>query len=211
MFFYHVLMLNFKKYIFFLPLVFLIPVYQFVSDRTSVEVENECESYISIHGSSNINQFQFFNDKPQINQTDREIGKKAHFQKIKIPVEEFTGSNIRMLHDFFKMVKADEHPDIQISMEPRAFSDFDETTGMTNFRINITLAGNTRNYVVPCHILFCDNSGYILKGDMIVKLTDFEINPPQKIFGAIKVNNEVFINFAFRLKNEESLTDKITF
>ncbi len=116
-----------------------------------------------------------------------------------------------MLDDFYEMVSASEYPFIQISMEPKGKADFDETTGKTVFKTIISLAGQSRIYTVPCEIFFSDNSEYILKGELEVELTDFNINPPKKVFGAIKVNNEVFINFAFKLKIEETLTEKITF
>lgn len=166
----------------------------------------ECRSYISIHGSSNINQFRFYNENPKINATP---ANKIDDNHIRIPVYDFEASNNRMLGDFYDMVNADDHPYIDIAIEPRELADFDEQSGLTNFRTKITISGKSNSYIVPSEISGCEQNGFILKGDLQVKLTDFDIEPPTKVFGAVKVNNNVFIKFAFRMQHEEALTEQV--
>jgi hypothetical protein len=198
---------KFLKYNLFLAALLCLPF--FLAANTTGSGEGECDNYIVIQGSSNINQFQFVNHNPQINPSAGTHQSAYPYRHIRIPVHAFTGPGNRMLNDFFKMVNAPEHPYIQIEIEPRELADFDETTGMTNFETDITLAGVTRTYVVPCQTVFCESSGFVLKGDLEVELTDFKIDPPEKVFGAVKVNNEVFITFAFRFRSEEFLTEKV--
>jgi len=180
------------------------------TDKSKADAESECNNFILIQGSSNINRFMLVNQSPHIS-TDGEPKGFSGNREIQIPVDGFTAANNHMLNDFYDMVKASEYPYIHIAIEPRSRADFDETTGLTNFKTEITLAGNSNSYTVPCEIAFCENSAYLLKGSLKIELTDFNIDPPEKVFGAIKVKNEVFINFVFKLKNEETLTEKITF
>jgi hypothetical protein len=202
---------KFLKYIIAFFAFLLLHFYGNANDNKNAREIKDCENYISIHGSSNINQFKFDNHnlkiKPSINASEDQ----ASYQHIRIPVYDFKGPNDRMLNDFYELVSSSEYPYIQISIEPKEKADFDETTGKTIFKTIISLAGESSIYEVPCEILFCENSEYILKGNLEIELTDFNIRPPEKVFGAIKVNNEVFINFAFKLKIEETLTEKITF
>jgi hypothetical protein len=179
-------------------------------DKGKADAESECNNFILIQGSSNINRFRLVNQSPHI-KTDSELKDISGTRDIQIPVYEFTAANNHMLKDFFDMVNAAEYPYIQIAIEPRSRADFDETSGLTIFKTEITLAGNSNSYTVPCEIVTCENSAYLLKGNLKIKLTDFNIDPPDKVFGAIKVNNEVFINFVFKLKSEDTLTEKITF
>ncbi len=132
--------------------------------------------------------FRLFQTKKIIKHPDRNI---------KIPVNKFSGSNNIMLNDFHKMLNASKFPFIDISIEPREKADFDERTGLTNFKTQITIAGKTHDYIIPCQISFCDKSAVIVKGDLELDLSDFNIDPPKKVFGAVKVNDEVFITFAF--------------
>lgn len=205
-------MLKFLKYIVFFATALLVHSYGSAAekDKSKADAESECKNFILIQGSSNINQFRLVNQSPQI-KTENDLDDISADRNIQIPVYEFTATNNHMLKDFFNMVHASEFPYIQISIEPRSRADFDETSGLTNFTTEITLAGNSKSYTVPCEILNCENSAFLLKGKLKVELTDFNIDPPEKVFGAIKVNNEVFINFVFKLKNENSLTEKIKF
>lgn len=202
-------MLRFLKYIICFATAFLMYFYSSASDKGKVDAESECENFICIQGSSNINRFRLINQSPQI-KTGNSVESNGT-QDIQIPVFDFTAANNHMLKDFFDMVKAEEYPYIQIAIEPINRADFDETSGLTNFRTKISLAGNSKNYTIPCEIVSCDNSAYLLKGQLKIELTDFNIDPPEKVFGAIKVNNEVFINFVFKLKNEDTLTEKVAF
>ena len=176
------------------------------SDKNKLPDTDDCHSYISIHGSSNVNQFQFTNDSPEI---EALTANPFMDSRIKIPVRNFEASNKRMLNDFYDMVKASEYPYIDITIEPRNSADFEETSGLTRFRTIVTIAGKSNEYIVPSHISGCTKSGYMLQGDLEVKLTDFDIEPPTKVFGAVKVNDDVFINFAFQLPEEGALSEQL--
>ena len=177
----------------------------FAEDKES-SIPVGCKSYIAIHGSSNVNQFRFFNENLQVKTTSASITDE---NQIQIPVYDFETSNNRMLKDFYDMVNATRHPFIHISIEPRNKADFDEGSGLTNFKTEVTIAGISNNYIVPSTISGCDHQGYMLQGDLKVKLTDFDIEPPTKLLGAVKVNDEVFIKFAFHMQSGEQLTEQL--
>jgi hypothetical protein len=167
-----------------------------------------CENYISIEGSSNINQFQFVNYNPIVHLFDNSEQKKTKYRQIQVPVHDFITTNHHMLNDFYKMIHAAKYPFINIEIEPREMADFDEGTGLTNFKTQISIAGKSRNYVVPCEVTSCDNAQLVLKGNFEVELSDFNIAPPEKVFGTIKVRNEVFINFVFKFMAEKTRKSK---
>ena len=184
-----------KYYLIALPVVFCF--HAFATGKNKTNDLNDCTNYVLIQGSSNINRFEFINLNPNVSYVaDQKIVKHPD-QKITIPVNKFSGANNMMLNDFHKMLNASKYPFINIEIEPREKADFDETTGLTNFKTKISIAGNTRNYTIPCQITFCDNSAMVVKGDLALELSDFNIDPPKKVFGAIQVNDKVFITFAF--------------
>ncbi len=181
----------------------------FASGLINFDDGSASQNYILIQGSSNVNQFEFVNHSININKTD---SMEEKFQrKIKIPVEEFTGPDKRMTRDFYEMVDAVNYPYINILIESKNRADFDEETGLTKFKTKISIAGTTRKFIVPCEIISFKGSGYLLKGHLQVNLTDFNISPPKKVFGMVKVNNQVFINFAFAFDSKEVLTENLQF
>ncbi len=199
-------MLKLLTYSIFLSVTFLWHSRAAIADGNETPMPSECRSYISIHGSSNVNQFRLSNENPQVETTSENLIEENH---IRIHVYDFEASNHRMLKDFYDMVEASQHPFIEITIEPRENADFDEGSGLTNFRTKVTIAGNSNSYIVPSTITGCESLGYMLKGKLQVKLTDFDIEPPTKFLGAVKVNDEVFINFAFRMQHREQVTEQL--
>jgi hypothetical protein len=188
-----------KKYI---PFIFLFNLIltTYATEKIKTDELADCKNYVIIKGSTNINKFEFTNEQPNV--THNTNAKKPEYseQNILIPVKKFSGPNNMMLKDFQNMLDASEFPNIKIEIEPTALADFDETTGLTNFKTKISIAGNTHNYVIPCELADCENSGKIIKGYMELELSDFKIDPPKKVFGTVKVNDQVFITFAFHYK-----------
>ncbi len=195
------------KYNFFIAILLLLFNFPAKPDNNS-ESENENSNYISIQGSSNVNEFQFISSSSNITEYLSETDTNPQYRNIRIAVDGFSAENKKMVQDFREMVNAEEYPYIGISIERRELADFEETSGMTNFSTIITIAGVSQEYTVPCEVFSRLNSGYSLNGSFSVKLTDFEIDPPEKLLGLIKVNNEVFINFLFNFDSEEVLTKK---
>lgn len=171
----------------------------------------ERQSYISVQGTSNVNEFTLINQHPIPDDEYNGIEDSGNYLNVLISVNEFSSENKRMVNDFRQMLQESKYPYIKIGIEPIEFADFEETTGLTEFSLIITIAGKTNKYNVPCEVFSKLNSGYTITGSFSVKLTDFNIDPPEKLLGLIKVNNEVFINFLFKFDSEEVLTEKITF
>ena len=198
------IMMNLKKlkYGLVLTVILFLTVSNFASGKRT-KIPGHCNSFILIQGSSNLNQFEFINYNPVIHSFKTENHKSDPYQKIQIPVFEFAGSNDRMLEDFFKMINARQFPFIKINIEARELADINEASGLTSFRTKIFIAGKSNDYEIPCEIDFCNDSGFILRGNLKMKLTDFNIEPPKKVLGAVAVDDEVFITFAFKFEGKE--------
>lgn len=167
-----------------------------------------CSNYLSISGSSNVNRFQLENydldlDDFNFYKENRENSIENEYSVVEIPVKQFRCKNKLMYNDFQKLLKSSEYPEIKVHVKP-AFSTFEENLPLQT-EIKIELAGTTRHYDLVCEIERCGTEEFILKGQKKVKLTDFNLEPPEKVLGTIKVNNDVFINFAFRFTMDEMI------
>jgi hypothetical protein len=67
-----------------------------------------------------------------------------------------------------------------------------------NYAVMITIAGVTREYDVECVIQNC-GTHYILRGSKAVRLTDFNLAPPEKLSGLVKVKDEIKVSFGIIL------------
>ena len=161
-----------------------------------------CRNYINIVGNTNLNQFEFRLDLPlnQIFSVDNSgltDGQHAGLYEIPLPVKSFEASNQFLYHDFLMLLKANLHPKIIIGIGYNQLLEFLEGENYTVQNIKITLAGVTKEYPVSCVVNLCSGNLVYITGYKNIKLTDFNIDPPEKFQGLVKVENEVMINFGF--------------
>ena len=190
-------MLKSQTYIMCVIVVFILQSRSYISAQGTSQLEDKCTSYVIVKGSSNVNSFRFTNPNPIVKDSATEKKGEEKYQMVEIPVHSFSGPNTRMLHDFLNMIKASEYPYITLALEPRDLMQCERHTEPTKFKTKITIAGSTNTYVVPCKVVACKNNKYLVEGNLEIKLTDFQLNPPKKFFGMIRVNNNVSINYAF--------------
>lgn len=161
----------------------------------------QCDDYIKINGSTNVNHFHFEQklvDQKVITKEKPSSGQKVALQ---IPAHDFKASNPMMYKDFLKLIKADEYPYINITI---FFEQFRLPAGSPQTvipKIEVGLAGETQTYEIPGEVYECRKSGVHLQGKVNINLKDFGLEPPTKFMGMVKVNKEVFINFGLTLDN----------
>ena len=154
-----------------------------------------CSNYILISGESNINLFSF-----TYNSTIARSSKIFIYTgdtgiiKISIPIRDFEASNPLMYNDFLKLMKAAEYPRITISFSKRQLELADNETYPLCPEIGITIAGITRAYPINCTINNCADKLYI-NGSKKIRLTDFNLHPPEKLNGLVRVQDEINVNF----------------
>lgn len=161
----------------------------------------QCDDYIKINGSTNINHFHFeqkLNDEKILTKGNPSSGQKLDLQ---IAAHDFKPSNPLMYKDFLKFIKAEEYPYINITI---FFEQLRLPAGNPQTiipKIEVGLAGKTQTYKIPGEIFQCRRNGIHLQGKVDINLEDFGLEPPTKFMGMVKVNKEVFINFGLTIDN----------
>jgi hypothetical protein len=104
-----------------------------------------------------------------------------------IPIKKFGCGNFILNHDFRKTLKEKEFPQIEIEL-----SNFKKHNNQYSCDLILELVGKQRIYKnLPLKI-----NQNRLHGTVILNFNDFELTPPKKMGGAIKVGEEIelFIN-----------------
>jgi len=125
----------------------------------------------------------------------------ASTSRIKIPVEEFKCTNKFAYKDFLTLLKAEKFPYLEIDIPAGPGIKFNVDDSLILKGVTIRVAGVSNQYDISCRIVKGDNENQILDGSARIKLTDLDIAPPVRIFGLVKVKNEITINFEFCLKS----------
>lgn len=198
---------NLLKRPFLLLFLFLWPIFSF--ENTSVNPERwiltkQCT--LKVNGSTNINKFSCI--IPEYTQPDTLVFYKRNKNELMkitgsmaLEVQKFDCKNTMMTSDLRKTLKAKVYPKIIIrflnlsgypdpSMKERAISG----------AVTIELAGIVKRFEVDYKYSMKEDGLLQLIGTKQVNFSDFNIEPPRKLGGMIKTNNELNVEFMLHIK-----------
>lgn len=115
--------------------------------------------------------------------------KEESFFDISLPVDDFGCGNKLLNKDFGKTLQSKEHPHMSVTVNHFAFeNDRFESC------LNVTLVGKTLALEhLPFELIEEQGKKY-LEADFEVKFSQFEIEPPKKFLGLLKVKEELKVS-----------------
>ncbi len=116
------------------------------------------------------------------------LGQKTGFSD-KVPVKEFGCGNFLLNRDFRKTLKEKEFPNVIINL-----SDVRKQGENYSYNLNLDLAGKKKTF----QNLILKKEGKNLKGSIELKFSDFDLHPPTKLGGAIKIDENIKLSILFR-------------
>lgn len=163
---------------------------------------------VRIDGSTNVNQFHFYYDHPLTENFSFAVlptdSTRLDSLSFFIPIEHIDASNPAMFDDFKELLKASEYPKIQITISDAELLHIFTSRDVKNIPIDITIAGMTNDYVSPIEVVSREENQFVVKGRTRIQLTDYNISPPRRFLGMIRVKDEVFINFEIKLITQKA-------
>ncbi len=175
-----------------------------ICDDTTWQVT--AKSRLEISGATNINQFRClsinYEGQDTIKETcDGETGEPALNGEIVMKSSGFDCHNSIMTRDFARTVNANAFPEIRIKFISlkRDFSVKNENRLFG--KVEITLAGKSKLYSVSCVVKEENEESKHLEGNRTFHFSDFGLEPPQKLFGAVKVKDAVSVDFHLKLRS----------
>lgn len=163
-------------------------------------------SKVAVFGSTNVNNFKFEYleeisiDKPvQVKQNSGIL--RLSGGMINLKVQAFDSGNGLMNKDFRKMLLEDENPFIQVELTA-LMPDWKPNNVWREGKVEIMVNINQiiKKYIVNCKV---ENPGSLLIfGRQKILLSDFELTPPVRMMGMVKVNDWVDLDFALRFATD---------
>ncbi|MEJ2004992.1 MAG: hypothetical protein P8X57_08540 [Cyclobacteriaceae bacterium] len=155
-------------------------------------------SSLNIHGKTNVNKFLCAQqcetlERDTVNikmTTDGEVVKLDN-AFLELDIHDFDCGIKQMTEEFRELLLADKYPQLKMYLNkivPIAGSrDY-------NAEITINLAGERSTYTIPVQVHF-DDKTLICSGKSQVSFVDFNLEPPVKFMGLVKVNEMLDISF----------------
>ena len=160
------------------------------------------ETKLVIHGQTNVNSFQcrmnVYNQRDTLGYYMDDDQCMIFFKEnqMKIPVINFDCGSKMINNDFYEVLKKDQYPFVTIQ-----FVALERWTGNTKVggTVYITLAGVTKPFIIHYQINSTPKF-LLLKGRQKINFSDFNLLPPEKMFGMIKVQDGLEIEFDLVLR-----------
>jgi len=182
-----------------LVLIFLAVLYIILPGFRPSPPESPVTGFLDITVESNVNKVLFSYPISERNITS---GTGKRLTNIVLPVRDFECNNKLAFKDFLTLLKAEQYPDIIISIPWNALQQPEHEDSVTLKNIKITIAGVSRKYDIYCTAEDSGNGDKILVGTIKIDLNDLNIIPPSKYFGMVKIKDEVFVKFGLGLKDQ---------
>jgi len=169
------------------------------------------ESMLEVLGTTNVSKFTCENYEYtgqefliQRIPEGQEVGQWSG--EVRITSRNFDCDNELMTKDFKKTIEVEKFPTITVKF--LGLTTESETLTQKNLmgQVEITLVGISRIYDISCVFLASQNKSALLSGERRIQLSDFNIEPPEKFFGALKVNDSIAVNFYLVLERQDLIT-----
>jgi len=162
---------------------------------------------LKVNGSTNVNKFSCV--IPEYSQPDTLVfykGNKNEPMKITgsmaLDIKRFDCGNAMMTSDLRKTLKAKIYPKIIINfLSLSRYPDLSSKEGAIKGTVTIELAGTVKRFDVDYKYARSGDKNLRLIGTKQVNFSDFNIDPPRRLGGMIKTNNELNVEFMLNLKN----------
>lgn len=191
-----------KKALLFVTVLFMLGfTYKNYLKQTAIIIKPE--SNLIIKGKTNLNtfdcSFDVLNLKNPIPVFYTVEKGKMFFKETNLVLENacFDCDNKAMNKDFRELLKTGEHPKIYLRIKELENVNTDKATLMVH--LNMEIAGITIPYKVPVKIE-AEKENLFVRGKLAVDICDFNLEPPKKLLGIIKVDNEIEVDFQLLLQ-----------
>ena len=164
------------------------------------QVQLRDSSKLSIKGKSNVNEFSCESEhelqKDSLDYSYSVNGDTVQVSGVNLSLEidQFDCGKRAINRDFKSTLKYKEFPFIEIILNELVISD---TTSLIpkEAKVTIRIAGVERHYTVPLNSFSSSEESFTVGGNKILRMTDFGLEPPSPMFGLIKVEDELDIQF----------------
>lgn len=101
----------------------------------------------------------------------------------------FNCGNRQINNDFHSLLKTEEHPEIKLEIKRIILED----PSKAKADVIISIAGKQNRYTIPVRVV--SQPATCFEGSLELDIKDFSLEPPKKMFGIIKVKDDIVINF----------------
>ena len=163
-------------------------VFRLLSESSSLQIAGTSSIHDWEMKASNFNSEALLQISPDKSASITEV-------EFSCPVSGINSGNKIMDNKTYKALKEEKYPFINFLINPqdnvKLYDDNNTVSGM------LTIAGITKEVKFPCDVTFISSNRFKISGELPLKMSDFGVEPPTAMLGALKTGNEVVVKFDF--------------
>lgn len=172
-------------------------------------------SVLYVEGSSNVNRFTCHMMQYLHSDTlrwSRDPGTNRMLFRnsaIHIDVQQFDCHHKYITADFRKTLKAGQYPYMRIQLLTLEDLTYVQEGKTVSGMVNITLAGVTRQMPMEYRVVHEQGNRVRLCGSKTMRFSDFQLVPPSKLAGMIKINEAINVKFELLFRPCEAASSSV--
>lgn len=183
----------------------LLLVFSVGQSQTQFKAVPADENSILIEGTSNIHDWEIiakdFSSQMDVTMKDGKL-EKVNSINLSIPVKSFDSGKGKMDRNAYEALDEDTHKLVSFSSKtPAQLVEKSSGVYQASIKGKLTISGTTKMVEIPIE-LHSTKTGYTLKAEQGLNMTDYKVEPPTALFGTITTGETV--NVIFNLTHYKS-------
>lgn len=178
----------------------------------SLQVNVSEDSFLIIKGSSTLHSweveatsFQLFFAVPDEWFLDSSAwdGSEVEQLELEVPVADLDGGRGKMNRDLREALQFEEHKQIRFIWDTMAFTGPGDGPKRAEVSGSLTIAGVTRDISFQADMRLNMEGNIRVEGSVEINMTDYNVEPPKALFGAIRTSKDVVLEYSLELEKKD--------
>jgi polyisoprenoid-binding protein YceI len=192
-----------------LAVIIFLAIPLFVTAHTFIRETTGTERHIKVSGTSTMRDWElnstYVESQGRFNFDEKGRLRSISFFTFSVVAATLKSDSKIMDKRTHQVLKADEYPRIYYKLHSAVINPVHPNTYLIHTTGALTIAGVTQTINMDVAGVVNNNNTVTCIGLKKIKLTDYKITPPVYMAGAMKVGNELTIDFSLAVKNSPTL------
>jgi len=181
--------------------------------QTTYKLTTGKDVTIKVLGSSNIHDWVMTSSATMESQGEFKFDDKNQLQSLHSFSFSLTAKSLKSEHESmdnrtYNTIKADKYPNITYKLTSAAVTQAQKNKYLVKTTGDLTIAGVTQSIAMTVTVIVNTDNTLSCTGSEKLKLTDYKIDPPSFMLGAMKVTNDLTIQFSLIYNKNNQLITK---
>ncbi len=185
-------------------------IFQTVSAQTVYKITPGKDASIKVLGTSNVHDWALTSAAIE-SQGDFKLDNDGQLRSLSSFSLSLNAKSLKSEHESmdnrtYKTMKADQYPKVTYKLSSATVTPAQKNKYTIKATGELTIAGVSQTIVMTIYAVINADNTITCTGSENLKLTDYKIDPPSFMLGAMKVKNDLIIQFNLNYKNSQLLT-----